>query len=101
MILSFYSNFLAAILKIANMTVIVLYFSLETEIFAFYGEFPIRMRMSPYSTNDVRMAFFLGFVSEMESPLKMYIYGSGSTSVHLHSEPGSTQKQVMLSVGFY
>ena len=39
-------------------------------IFAFYGKFPIRMRMSPYSTNDVRMDFFLGFVSEMESLTK-------------------------------
>ena len=59
----------------ANLTVIGLYFSLETVIFAFYGKFPIRMRMSPYSTNDVRMDFFLGFVSEMESRLhKMYAY---------------------------
>ena len=54
-ILFFYSNFLAAIL--------------ETVFFAFYGKFPIRMRISPYSTNDVRMDFFLGFVSEMESRL--------------------------------
>ena len=53
----------------ANLTVIGLYFSLETVIFAFYGEFPIRMRMSPYSTSYVRMDFFLGFVSEMESRL--------------------------------
>ena len=53
----------------ANLTVIGLYFSLETVIFAFYGKFPIRMRMSPYSTNDVRMDLFLGFVSEMESRL--------------------------------
>ena len=53
----------------ANLTVIGLYFNLETVIFAFYEEFPIRMRMSPYSTNDVRMDFFLGFVSEMESRL--------------------------------
>ena len=50
-----------------NLTVIGLYFSLETVIFAFYGKFSIRMRMSPYSTNDVRMDFFLGFVSEMKS----------------------------------
>ena len=64
-----YNNFSAVILKIVNLTVIGLYFSLETVIFAFYGEFPIRMRMSPYSTNDVRMDFFLGFVSEMESRL--------------------------------
>ena len=70
MILFFYSNFLAAILKMAYLTVIGLYFSLETVIFAFYEKFPIRMRiMSPYSTNDVRMDFFLGFVSEMESRL--------------------------------
>ena len=69
MILFFYSNFLAAILKMANLTVIGLYFSLETVIFAFYGKFPIRMRMSPYSTNDVRMDLFLGSVSEMESRL--------------------------------
>ena len=67
MILFFYSNFLAAILKMANLTVIRLYFSLETVIFAFCGKFAIRMKMSPYSTNDVRMDFFLGFVSEMES----------------------------------
>ena len=65
----FYSNFLAAILKMADVTVIGLYFSLETVIFAFYGKFPIRMRMSPYSTKDVRLDLFLGFVSEMESPL--------------------------------
>ena len=26
------------------------------------------MRMSPYSTNDVRMDFFLGFASEMHLP---------------------------------
>ena len=69
MILLLYSNFLAAILKMANLTVIGLLFSLETMIFAFYGKFPIRMRMSPFSTNDVRMDFFLGFVSEMESRL--------------------------------
>ena len=53
----------------ANLTVIVLYFGLETVIFAFYGKFPIRIRMSPHSTNDVRMDLFLGFVSEMESRL--------------------------------
>ena len=55
----------------ANLTVIKLYCSLETVIFAFYGKFPIRMRMSPYSTNDVRIMsdFFLGFVSEKESRL--------------------------------
>ena len=71
MILFFYSNFLAVILKMAIFTVLGIYFGLETVIFAFYGEFPIRMRMSPYSTNDVRMDFFLGFVSEMESRLKV------------------------------
>ena len=70
MILFFYNNFLVAISKVVNLTVIGLYFSLETVIFAFYGKFPIRRRMSPYSTNDVRMEFFLGFVSEMESGLK-------------------------------
>ena len=59
MILFFYSNFLAAVLKMANLTVIGLYFSLETVIFAFYGKFPMRSRMSPYSTNEVRMDFFL------------------------------------------
>ena len=32
---NFYSNFLAAILKMANLTVMGLYFSLETVIFAF------------------------------------------------------------------
>ena len=69
MILFFYSNFLAVILKMANLTVIGPYFSLETVIFAFYGEFSISMRMSPYSTNDVRMDLFIGFVSEMESRL--------------------------------
>ena len=52
-----------------NLTVIGLYFSLETVIFAFYGKFPIRIRMSPYSNNDVCMDLFLGFVSEMESRL--------------------------------
>ena len=69
MILFFYSNFVAAILKMVNLTVIGLYVSLETVIFAFYGKFPIRMRMSPYSNNDVRMDLFLGFASEMESRL--------------------------------
>ena len=64
MILFFYSIFLAAILKMANLTVIGTHFSLETVIFAFYGKFFIRMRMSPYSTNDVRMNLFRGFVSE-------------------------------------
>ena len=53
----------------ANLTVIGLYFSLETVIFAFYGKFAIRMSMSPYCTNDVRMDFFIGFVLEMESRL--------------------------------
>ena len=57
MILFFYSNFLAAILEMIYLTVIGLYFSLGTVIFAFYGKFPLRMRMSPYSTNDVRMDF--------------------------------------------
>ena len=52
-----------------NLTVIGLYFSLETVIFAFYGKFHIKMRMSPYSANDVRMDLFLGFVLEMESRL--------------------------------
>ena len=55
----------------ANLTVIVLYFGLV--IFAFYGKFPIRIWMSPYSTNDVRMDLFLGFVSEMESQLLGWI----------------------------
>ena len=50
----------------ANLTVIGLYFSLETVIFAFYGKFPIRMRMSPYSTHNVRLDLFIGFVSEMD-----------------------------------
>ena len=53
----------------ANLTVIGLYFSLKTVLFAFYGKFPIRMRMSPYSANNVRMDLFLGFVLEMESRL--------------------------------
>ena len=44
-------------------------FHLETVIFAFYGKFPIRMMMSPYSTHGVRMDLFIGFVSEMESRL--------------------------------
>ena len=57
---------MAAILKMANLTVIRLYFSLETVIFAFDGKFPIRMGMFPYSTHDVRMDLFIGFVSEME-----------------------------------
>ena len=61
----FSQQLLAAILKMANWTVIGLYFSLETVIFAFYGKFPIRMRMYPYSTNDVRMDFFLGLVLEI------------------------------------
>ena len=52
MILFFYSNFLVAILQMANLTVLGLYFSLETVIFALYREFPIRMRMFPYSTNE-------------------------------------------------
>ena len=58
MILFFYSNFLAAILKMANLTVIGLYSSLETVIYAFYGNFSMKLRMSPYSTDDVRIDFF-------------------------------------------
>ena len=69
MIRFLYSKFVAAILKMAYLTVIGLYFNLETAIFAFHGKFPIRMRMSPYSTNDVRLDLFTGFVSEMESRL--------------------------------
>ena len=56
MILFVYSNFLEVILKMANLTVIGPYLSLETVIFAFYEKFPIRM--IPYSTNDVLMDFF-------------------------------------------
>ena len=44
-----------------------LYFILV--IFAFYGKFLIRMAMSPYSTHDVHMDLFIGFVSGMESRL--------------------------------
>ena len=43
----------------ANFTVIGLYFSLEIVIFAFYGKFPIRVRMSPYSTNDGKVKVYL------------------------------------------
>ena len=60
---------MAAILKMANLTVIGPCFSLETVIYAFYGEFPIRMRISPYSTHNDRLDCFTGFVSEMESRL--------------------------------
>ena len=52
-----------------NLTVIGLYFSLDTVIFAFYGKSHIRFRMSPYSTHNVHMDLFLGFDSEMESRL--------------------------------
>ena len=69
MIFFFDSNFVAAILKMANLRVIRQYFSLETVIFAFYGKFPTRIRISPYSTHDVRLDFFTGFVSEMEYQL--------------------------------
>ena len=68
MILFFY-NFVAAILKMANLTVIGLYFSLETVIFAFYGVFPIRMIMFPYSTHDVCLDLFTDFVSENQFPV--------------------------------
>ena len=54
------------------LTVIVLYFSLGTVIYPFYGKFPIRMRMSPYSTYDVRLDLFTGFVSDMESRLQYH-----------------------------
>ena len=64
---------MAAILKMANLTVIGLYFSLESVIFAFYGKFPIRKCMSPYSTHNVRLDLFIGFVSEMESRLSRLI----------------------------
>ena len=74
MILFFYSNFLVVIFKMANLTVIGLYFSLETVILAYYGKFPIRITMSPYSTNNVRVDFSLGFVSEMESRHNRPIY---------------------------
>ena len=69
MIRFLYSNFVAAILKMDHLTVIGLFFSLETVIFAFHGKFPRRMRMSPYSTHDVRLDLFTGFVSKMESQL--------------------------------
>ena len=84
MILFFYSNFLAANLKMANFIVIGLYFSLETVILAFYGKFPIRMTMSQYSTNDVRMDFFLGFVSEMESRIFRFIDSCWITTKNCH-----------------
>ena len=61
-------------LKMDNLTVIRPYFSFETVIFAFYGKFPIRMRMAPYSTHDGRLDHFIGFVSEMESRLYMGEY---------------------------
>ena len=70
MILFFLQQLFGDHLKMANLTVIRLYFRLETVIFALYGKFPIRMRMFPYSPNDVRMDFFLGLVSEMESRLE-------------------------------
>ena len=54
------------------LTVIVLYFSLGTVIYPFYGKSPIRMRMSPYSTYDVRLDLFTGFVSDMESRLQYH-----------------------------
>ena len=60
---------MAAILKGANLTVIVLYFSLETVIFAFKWIFFIRIRMCPYSSLDVHLDTFTGFVSEVESRL--------------------------------
>ena len=43
------------------------------------------MRMSPYSTNDVRMDFFLGYVSEMEYRLKTVLLSANKfkTSVVL------------------
>ena len=65
----FTSNFVAAILKMANLTRTGPYFGLETVIFAFYGKFPIRIRMSPYSTHDVLLDHFIGLVSKMESRL--------------------------------
>ena len=67
----------------ANLTVIGLYFSLETVIFAFYGEFSIKMRMSPYSTYDVRLDHFIGFVLEMESRLITCIITLQQTDTHM------------------
>ena len=67
MIRILYSKFVAAILKMAYLTVIELYFNLYTVIFAFFRKFHIRMRMSPYSTqHDVRLDLFTGFVPEMK-----------------------------------
>ena len=57
---------MAGILKMDNLTMIGLYFSLETVIFAFYAKFPKGMGKSPYSTHDVRLDLFISFVSEME-----------------------------------
>ena len=38
------------------------------------------MSMSPYSTNDVRVDFFLGFVLEMESRLDRQVCGCSLTN---------------------
>ena len=54
-----YDNFLAAILKMINLTMSGQYFSLDTVIFGIYAKFPIRMMLSPNSTLDVRMDFSL------------------------------------------
>ena len=42
-----------------NLTMSGQYISLETVISAIYAKFPIRMMLSPNSTNDVRMDFSL------------------------------------------
>ena len=54
-----YGDFLAAILKMVNLTMSGHYFSFETVISKIHAKFPIRMMLSPTSTNDVRMDFSL------------------------------------------
>ena len=54
-IIILYSNLLAAILKMVNLTMSGQYFSLETVISEMNAKFPTRMMLSPNSTRDVRM----------------------------------------------
>ena len=58
-IIYFYCNLLAVIFKIVNLTMSGQYFSLDTVISEIYAKSPIRMMLSPNSTNAVRMGFSL------------------------------------------
>ena len=54
-----YDNLLVVILKMVNLTMSGQYFSVKTVLSGIYAKFPIRMMLSPNTTLDVRIDFFL------------------------------------------